>query len=293
MSGRNDPEGFLYVDKSSDETASTIQDKLCAEEPAVDAIWGGKSTSTAPCYISPWMVKGKDIYKIGTLMRSMGISLNDAIDPAKPKDGTKRSEGMLVTMATEYTNFHMFSLGAQSRTRYAYKLSEIPSSGYKEAKMSFTDFPKKRVKQDLHGVLFIVQATGSLATFNTTSMLIQLTTSLALIAISTTITNTLAQYILTLSPFYLRAMYQDTHDFSDLRAANDLTDDALTAALVSRGLKVDGTRIDQIHRLLDQGWQPQSTPATSFMSATGDLDQSLQQSQLSLQQSLRASQAYG
>jgi len=109
---------------------------------------------------------------------------------------------------------------------------------------------------DLHGILFNVQAAGELAKFDMTNLLLQLTTSLALFAITTTAMNFLAQYVLAYSPFYKHLMYQVSHDFSDLRDADALTDEQLDYELEKEGVSANGNRVQRIIRLLEAGWVP-------------------------------------
>jgi len=58
-------------------------------------------------------------------------------------------------------------------------------------------------------------------------------------------------------------MYQQTHDFSDLRAVNALEDHEVDTHLDNRGLPTDGHRHDRILRLLDHGWAPQPSRSPS------------------------------
>lgn len=111
---------------------------------------------------------------------------------------------------------------------------------------------------------FTTQVAGKLAQFCFSSMLLNLTTSVVLVGCATTVVNILATYALSYSPFYRRAIYQATDDFSDLRAANRLPDEEVNAELLKRSLPTHGTRVDRICRLLEGGWLP-PTPAGSLV----------------------------
>lgn len=254
-------DGFLYVDRGS-----TRQDELCAGPAAVDGLWYGRPTSKAPCYIRPSRVLGHDFFSIGVLLDAMGISLDDASD-AKDVNETKRYAGLVVNVKITYSNFRFFLLGAQSNIRYFYGLTPIKGSTYSETRLLVTSLQDSREKQDLHGVLFQVQAGGTLATFDFTQMLLQLTTSLALVAVATTIVNILAQYVLAYSPFYKQEIYHTTADFSDLRVANVMPDEQLEVELEQRGLPRNGTRVEKILRLLHNGWTPDSAPPSPEVGA--------------------------
>jgi len=248
---RSDFVGYLYVDGGSQR-----QDDFCKKHKGVSDFWSEAGASFAPCYVPPSRVGASDFFSIGFLLDSMGMALDESVvdDGEGPEPQLRRYAGMIVTVAIEYHNFRAFHLGVQKGVRYVYKLQAIPGSSYKETRIVTTDYPTKRVKQDLHGILFELQASGQLATFDFTNMLIQLTTSLALLAVATTVVNLLAQYVLKYSPFYKRAMYTTSPDFSDLRAANHLTDDELQGHLRHMSLSTRGDRVSQIMRLLSAGW---------------------------------------
>jgi len=97
---------FLYVG-----AGSAAQDELCKTQGGVDAVWGGGSTTSAPCYVTPSKAEGKDYFSIGHLLQSMDISL----DGASGDDATEtlRSSGLLVNMVMQYSNFHTWHLGVE------------------------------------------------------------------------------------------------------------------------------------------------------------------------------------
>jgi len=255
----SEQKGYLHVNGGS-----SVQDQVCAEGEAYDGIWNGARTSKAPCYLTPKQVIGQDIFSIDLLLKSMGVSLDDR-SLRHHSQNPKRYDGFVVNMHMEYSNFHTFHWGAEPGVRYVYRLKEVlPSFGYKSTRIVSTGYPDTREKEDNHGILFVVQATGELRFFSFTTLLLQLTTSLALIAIATTIVNILAQYVLAYSPFYNKAIYQLTHDFSDLRAACALADDTLEAELTHRGVRnIPPDRTERILALLDDGWTPMPTPSPS------------------------------
>lgn len=252
-------QGFLYVDKGG-----SVQDQICADGVAYDGVWNGGRTKKAPCYLTPDQVGGQDVFTIDLLLKAMGLSLDDkSLDPKS--QNSIRYDGLVVNLQMEYSNFHSFHWGAEKGVRYVYKLSEVrPQSGYKTTKVVSTNYPSAREKEDNHGILFEVQATGELRNFDFTTLLLQLTTSLALIAVATTIVNILAQYVLAYSPFYNKAIYQLTHDFSDLRAACELPEEVLEEELVRRGHRnIPTEHTARVLALLDDGWVPPPTPSPS------------------------------
>jgi len=242
--------GYLYV-----ADGGSRQDRFCKENGGIADMWSASKASGAPCYVAPNKVGTADYFHVGFLLESMGISL-DEVSPtstaAHPE--LRRISGMVVRIVVEYHNFRHFRLGVQSAVHYVYKLTALPGSTYKETRTVNTGYPTQRVKQDLHGVLFNLQSGGFLARFDFTEMLVQLTTSLALLAVATTVVNILAQYVLKYSPFYKRTMYTTSPDFSDLRAADALSDAELERELGRMGQRTGGDRVNQVMRLLAAGW---------------------------------------
>jgi len=245
-----DMKGLLYVPSGTE-----MQKQICAETAgAVDAVWEGKPTKDAPCYVPPFLAGGKDFFSIGYLLRSQGVSLDDQSDEPG-SDETKRLGGLIFNLMIDYSNFYVFSMGAQSTIHYTYELNLVPGTGYKESRFVSTTFPISREKIDLHGILFNVQASGELASFDFTNLLLQLTTSLTLFAVVSVAMNFLAQYVLAYSRFYKHLMYQVSHDFSNIRDCHELTDEQVDLELTNRGASTHGDRVERVLRLLEHGWQ--------------------------------------
>mmetsp|Transcript_40669 Transcript_40669/g.93447 ORF Transcript_40669/g.93447 Transcript_40669/m.93447 type:complete len:498 (+) Transcript_40669:64-1557(+) len=242
--------GYLYVAEGGNK-----QDRFCRDNGGLVDAWSDATATAAPCYVLPSKAGTTDYFHIGFLLDSIGMSLDEESPSSNAAQRElRRYSGMVVRIVIEYHNFRPFHLGVQSEVHYVYKLTALPGSTYKETRTINTHYPTQRVKEDLHGVLFQMQPGGSLASFSFTDMLIQLTTSLALLAVATTVVNTLAQYFLKYSPFYRKAMYTMSPDFSDLRAANALSDAELERELGRMGQRTGGDRVNQVMRLLAAGW---------------------------------------
>merc|ERR1712050_557598 len=104
---------------------------------------------------------------------------------------------------------------------------------------------------DVHGILFSVKGMGKLAAFNFQQLLVTLTTSLALLAISATIVRYLALYALKQRAYYQEYLYDISADLSDVRDLESLSDSNLDAELRERGLATGGNRAQRILGLLD------------------------------------------
>lgn len=249
------------------------QDHLCKSYPnstSAGFSWTGIMFDTgvpavaAPCLLRPKAVPGMpgaDVFTIGTLMEAMGVQLDNR--SYEGSSHSRRYEGLIVMIAIQYHNVRLWRLTTLPTPYYFYNVSIINGSTYKEVDVVFSKFPTERVKLDKHGILFEVSSAGQLATFSATNMLIQLTTSLTLMAMATVIVNVMAQYVLKFRHYYSEALYDVTVDFSDLRAVHDMTEDQLETELRNRSLEPkNGPRQRRVTQLLESGFQP-ATPAES------------------------------
>eukprot|EP00747_Dinoflagellata_sp_TGD_P018664 gnl/TRDRNA2_/TRDRNA2_126655_c1_seq1.p1 gnl/TRDRNA2_/TRDRNA2_126655_c1~~gnl/TRDRNA2_/TRDRNA2_126655_c1_seq1.p1 ORF type:complete len:402 (-),score=73.00 gnl/TRDRNA2_/TRDRNA2_126655_c1_seq1:61-1116(-) len=257
--------GVLFVD-----AGHPLQDALCASRlDAVDAP-GGSRTDKAPCYLTPEKTSdGLDYFHVGLLLEAMGISLEQEAYPGSGHSA--RYEGLTVNMLIDYTNTAKWH--GVTDISYVYKPRPIPFSTYKTTRVTSTSYPDSRVKADLHGILFEVQAGGSLAVFDPTSALVQLTTSLTLLAMSAVMVNLLAQYVLQRRSYYKEALCERTADFDGLAHLEDYSDEQLDRELQARHIPTGGSRERKVMRLLEDGWMP---PAASFQSASGAADDTMQ-----------------
>jgi len=255
------------------------QDALCRSYPnatAAGSSWTGMLFDTgaravaAPCLLRPSAVEGMpgaDVFTIGTLMESMGVQLDN-----RSYDGSKHSrryDGLVVKIAIQYHNVMLWRLSTLQTPYYFYNVSIINGSTYKEVDVVFSNFPTEREKLDRHGILFEVDSAGQLASFSATNLLIQLTTSLTLLAMATVVVNVMAQYVLKFRHYYQEALYDVTVDFSDLRRVHEMTDLQLETELRNRNLEPKpGPRQRRETQLLEAGFEPASG-AASFGSAAG------------------------
>jgi len=238
--------GLLFVDSGTE-----IQERLCAETPgALDANFHGQLTDKAPCFLPPAQSLGIDIFSIGVLLQSMGISLD--VESKKGSGHTLRYEGLGVEIDIEYSN----SVRWVGRTEpwYVYKPLIVPSAEYKLSQIDDLSYPDRRVRRSQHGILFQVKASGHLAKFDFTSLLVQLTTSLTLLAVATVIVNFFAQHILKHRVYYAQALFDQTTVFSHIVELERKREDYIDGELRAFGCSVVGTKQDKILRLVDLGW---------------------------------------
>lgn len=80
-----------------------------------------------------------------------------------------------------------------------------------------------------------VIAGGELGQFSFSDLLVSLTSSLALLAVASTVVNLLAQFVLPLRAHYCYAMSECTPDFTDVDALQRLSLVDLQALYANRG----------------------------------------------------------
>eukprot|EP00931_Biecheleriopsis_adriatica_P062128 TRINITY_DN37404_c0_g1_i2.p1 TRINITY_DN37404_c0_g1~~TRINITY_DN37404_c0_g1_i2.p1 ORF type:complete len:413 (+),score=70.97 TRINITY_DN37404_c0_g1_i2:44-1240(+) len=185
--------GWLHV-----EGTSAVQRQLCRRAPvAMTQPLYGKNTTEAPCYIRPNHTKeaSLDYFTVGTLLQAMGLHLDG---PSFAWTGhSLRYEGLTVTLKISY--FDTWPWHGVLKTddgtpsiSYVYSLIPLKENPYKVTQLVYSDYPTKRVKQDMHGIYLSVVAEGQLGIFDLQTLLITVTTSLTLLALAATLVKYLA-----------------------------------------------------------------------------------------------------
>ncbi|OLP91891.1 P2X receptor A [Symbiodinium microadriaticum] len=239
-----DMQGLLFVGPNGNDgsEATALKDGLCSSAAdAVDAPRNGRTTNKAPCYLKPSSAGGLDFFAVGTLLQATGVSLESESYPGSGH--STRYEGITINLNIDYSNSVPWH-GLQANISYLYKPSVIPRSTFKTTEVSpLSPDGLHMLKKSLHGLLFEVRAGGQLATFDFTQLLLQLTTSLTLLALATVGVNIMAQYVLRYRHYYSEALYDRTADFDNIsfwarRRAG----------------------------LMEYGYRPNATPSLSFRS---------------------------
>ncbi|CAE8628376.1 unnamed protein product [Polarella glacialis] len=263
-------DGMLYVgtagDTRSSSRAKDIQNQLCSSRPdAMTEAIDGSPTSTAPCFLKPEQTsRGLDYFKVGVLLQAMGVSLEEESYEGSGKQN--RLDGLAANIVIEYSN--SLPWYGMRNISYVYKPSEIPGSTYETNSLMWTDLKgSSRKKRKQSGILFEVRPGGTLATFNFTQLLFQLTTSITLLAMATVGVDILAQYVLQHRHFYGEALCDDDDiDFDQLRYLEEQDDKVILGELRGMNLQETGTKHRRILRLLAHGWN--QAPASEDSSTT-------------------------
>jgi len=259
--------GMLFVDPTVADSneAADIQHGLCqSRADAVNAPFGGQATDSAPCYLKPKDAQGLDYFEVGTLLQAMGVSLEGSSYPGS--NHSARYEGFTGNIVIEYSNTRLWH-GLETNISYIYRPSAMPQSTYKSTAITSTSLDgSQRLKRDMHGMLFEVKPGGDLAIFDFTQLLLQLTTSLTLLAMATIGVNILAQYVLSKRHYYVEALCEQTADFHHLSFLESQSESQIQEELRRRHLPNAGTKEGMILRLLESGFSPPARSGDSLQS---------------------------
>eukprot|EP01028_Stygiella_incarcerata_P009421 TRINITY_DN445_c0_g1_i1.p1 TRINITY_DN445_c0_g1~~TRINITY_DN445_c0_g1_i1.p1 ORF type:complete len:451 (-),score=110.55 TRINITY_DN445_c0_g1_i1:1700-3052(-) len=163
--------------------------------------------------------KGTAILKLplSELLDSSKFDLDEIVSGSE----TGRRRGVILLLLFQYENSDIFSLD----TVY-YKIRPIvldPSdTEYKMYETLYLDYnvstgARTRVVRNRHGIRIVAIQGGQLGGFRFIALLIQLTTSIALLKVATTIVDIVALYVMPDKKHYREYKYEKTEDFSDLR----------------------------------------------------------------------------
>lgn len=154
----------------------------------------------------------RDIVPVASLLRAANLSSIDSIfDPKTKGLETMRATGLVLVVTIEYSNqgsYNPYKVGYIARVslveKAEFKVQEIVRDG---------DRTDERFVLDRHGVRLMVKQTGELGMFDMTTLLIQLVTSLALLSLSTTITDYVMIYVMKHRDEFSELKFATSRDF--------------------------------------------------------------------------------
>lgn len=136
-----------------------------------------------------------------------------------PRDDgtTMRQKGGVVSIDITYSNKKNLDLFGNEPPIYTVSAKFIPMKYYKIQYETMHD-EDTRTMSDVNGLLFLINVTGAIRTFDLTNLLTVLTTAMVSLALASTLTDLLMSYApcLGLKDHYNILKYQPTMDFSDL-----------------------------------------------------------------------------
>ena len=197
------------------------------------------TTATAPCYISPNRTRSssQDFFSLDVLLQAAGIhSLDDCnqifdddyddynmenpttTTTSRRRDmrnatcKTFRDTGATLLLNVFWNDFVNYEGVVEPHYYYAPQL--VGKSSYKQYIPYYDHYRNHRVLLNAHGIRLAVLLGGEFHQFSPISFLITLTTALGLLAVATTIVDSLMLYILPEKERYQEAKYESTEIIS-------------------------------------------------------------------------------
>jgi hypothetical protein len=147
--------------------------------------------------------------------------LNTASEQVVPQ--SYRDFGIVMLLVVDYDNIDCYwncVRGKEPCFTYSYQLSAITKIEDFVQETVYTAYPYNRTSMEKRGVRVIGVISGQIGSFDFQVLLVQLTTSLALIKVATTVVDLIAIRLLPRKGLYKAAKYEVTEDFSDLTDKN-------------------------------------------------------------------------
>jgi len=171
----------------------------------------------------------QDFFKLSELLAAArsdekcGITLDDmSMAGVNNDNSTIRYDGATLIITIKYSNFDMWS-GVSDGISYEYEVSYISGTKSKVVQEIWRKFPGQRTIRNRHGLKFEVLQSGELGKFDLFTLLTACTTSLALLALSTTIVDQVMLRLLPKRELYHEEKYE-AFDHSGRHVLRDHSD---------------------------------------------------------------------
>lgn len=159
-------------------------------------------------------LKSGDVLSIRNLLDLAGIK---SLDEARHL-GTYRSTGMTLVVHIHYSNLgHWRLYQTKDPPEYTIEVALRPTFEFQYRTVNERASPEghERLMYNFNGICIRIEQTGEIAMFDITTLLMILTTSLGLLAVSSTITDFLALSVLPKKEQYAVEKYKWSKDFSE------------------------------------------------------------------------------
>lgn len=159
--------------------------------------------------------QGQSFFTVQTLLDgakledgSCGFDLDTQSVMGASARKSARYDGIVMSLEIEYYNTKKWSgpLG-DGVVEYTMRTTIVNGTKSKVEDELWIEYPEKRVTRNRHGIKLIIAQSGDLGGFSFSALLTTLTSSLALLAVSTTAVDVLALYVLRRKELYRAAKY--------------------------------------------------------------------------------------
>ena len=192
----------------------TNQGGLCRQEFAKNNsfAWprGVQLKPHAPCYVGANSTnKDQDFFSLDVLFRATGFSLDDCVDSNQNSTETVcttyRESGATLLLNVVWNDFRSFKGLVEP---FYYYSPQLIGDSYKESIPFYHSYRSSRTLMRAHGVKVAVVLAGSFHQFQILPFLITLTTAVGLLAVSTTVVDSLMLYVLPEKERYHQVKYE-------------------------------------------------------------------------------------
>jgi len=226
-------------------------DALCRQEHtrqnAFQTYRGSKESADAPCYLNPNKTKtNQDFFSLEVLLQAADITLDDCSSNASSYGGyflndevncqTYRDSGATLLLNIHWSDFSPYE--GLVEPHYYYSPQLVGTSFKQYVPYYDNHYRQSRTLLNAHGIRVAVLLGGEFNEFNVVNFMVTLTTALGLLAVATTIVDTLMLYILPEKKRYQEVKYEMTEAFE----SNDVVTTAvagLSRLIVSNSVRDD------------------------------------------------------
>jgi hypothetical protein len=207
----------------------STNDDLCKEfdechQSSYRGMTGSQRIATAPCFVQPNQTAkaNLDYFSIDVLLRAAGVALDDCADGTTndtmtntnsttntTKCQTYRDLGLTILLNIEWNDFLPYH--GMVEPYYHYR-AHLVSRSYKAYVPFYHTYRQSRTLLSAHGIRIAVLINGEFHHFEWITFLITLTTALGLLAVSTTVADSLMLYILPEKEQYAKAKYEAVNE---------------------------------------------------------------------------------
>lgn len=156
-----------------------------------------------------------DVLQVQDILRLADARGVEMLDLVREDGTTMRSEGGVIDISIEYSNVKTFDPLGKTYPHYTITAKFLPMRYYKIAYESLTS-EKERTMHNVHGLLILMRVHGTIRVWSTMHLLTVLTTAMVSLAMATTLTDYIMQYLFTFSGRYTILKFQPTQDYTQL-----------------------------------------------------------------------------
>ena len=150
--------------------------------------------------------KGKpDIFTLKYILNACGIYFEDV---SSISNNTVRFEGAAIVITISYEN------SDPNNPTYSYHVSAIPDTAYKFVEAKY--YGLTRALSNRHGLKLIYVQTGQIGKFDIESLMIQLTTSLGLLAVASLVIDMIMLQFMPMRRWYQKFKFSESKDLGNM-----------------------------------------------------------------------------